>query len=223
MSRLFMLLLTVAALIASAFLSSILDAYKYLGLLWGGVSTVLIARWYWWRVNPQSEIAALATSLTLSIILALFLPDVKDADGKLVTDYYTLRLMIVVFTSAIVWVIVAFATSKEPDERAIEFYKKMRIPGPGWRKVAEMTGVKPEEGQLLVATLGWIGCVALIIGLLIGVGKLLFHEWAQGATAIAIAGAGGILMALQFRKLTFNDTPSDSEPAAEAPVPAVEQ
>jgi hypothetical protein len=74
------------------------------------------------------------------------------------------------------WVAVALVTSRKPSERAIEFYKRMRIPGPGWRKVAEITGVKPEEGQLLAATLGWIGCVALILGLLVGVGKLLFHE-----------------------------------------------
>jgi len=211
MSRLFMLLLTVVALISSAFLASILDAYKYLGLLWGGVSTVLIARWYWWRVNPQSEIAAIATSLLLSVVLAFSLPDARDEAGKVLTDYYTLRLMIVVFSSTIMWIIVAFLTSKEPDDRAIEFYKRMRIPGPGWRKVAEMTGVEPEEGQLGAATLGWLGCVALIIGLLIGVGKLLFHEWEQGTIAIIIALVGGIVMALQFKKLTFIDDTDSSE------------
>ena len=210
MSRIFMLLLTVAALVASAFLSSILDAYKYLGLLWGGVSTVLIARWYWWRVNPQAEIAAIVTSLTLSIVLAVWMPDAKGANGEMLADYYTIRLLIVTLFAFIMWVTIAFVTSKEPSERAIAFYKRMRIPGPGWRKVAEITGVEPEEGQLVAATFGWIGCVALILGLLIGVGKLLFHEWGQGFISVGIALAGGILMALQFKRLTFiSDAPKD--------------
>ena len=216
MSRIFMLLLTVAALVASAFLSSILDAYKYLGLLWGGVSTVLIARWYWWRVNPQAEIAAIATALTLSIVLALFMPDAKDVNGKTLADYYTIRLLIVTLYSFVMWVTVALATSRKPSERAVEFYKRMRIPGPGWRKVAELTGVEPEEGQLMAATLGWIGCVALILGLLVGVGKLLFHEWGQGSLGIAIAVIGGIVMTMQFKKLTFTSDPSKKETAETA-------
>jgi hypothetical protein len=178
---------------------------------------VLIARWYWWRVNPQAEIAAIVTSLTLSIVLAVWMPDAKGANGEMLADYYTIRLLIVTLYALIVWVVVALVTSKEPSERAIEFYKRMRIPGPGWRKVAEITGVEPEEGQLMAATLGWLGCVALILGLLIGVGKLLFHEWEQGFLSVGIALAGGILKAFQFKRLTFlSDEPKDDAKKEEA-------
>ena len=200
-SRLSMLGLTIVALLVSTRLTSIIDAYKYLGLAWGGIGTVMIARWYWWRVNPWSEITAFAGSLVIGNLLAFYLPDVKEPEP---IDYYTVRLLITIVSVTILWVIVTFLTgSKQPTEKHIEFYRKMRIPGPGWRKVAELAGVEPVKGELMTNTLAWIGCTVFILGLLISIGKFLFHEWTPAFIYLAVATAGGLLLRRQMKRMTF--------------------
>ncbi len=45
--------------VCAALDDSVGDAWKYLFNLTAGVGLVMILRWYWWRVNAWSEIAAL--------------------------------------------------------------------------------------------------------------------------------------------------------------------
>ncbi len=48
-------------------LSSIEGAWRFLLAIGSGTGLVLILRWYWWRINAWSEIAAMLTSMVVSL------------------------------------------------------------------------------------------------------------------------------------------------------------
>ncbi len=215
-SRICMLLLTVLALVASALLTSILGAYKYLGVLTAGVGTVMIARWYWWRVNPWSEISALACSLAVGNALAfVWLPDVRDASGKVVENWFAVRVAINVAATFFVWVGVTLITSRAPCSQTLAFFRRMRIAGPGWRRVARQTGVEPIRHELLDSAVAWLAAVAMLFGLLLGIGSLIFHRWLPAGICGVLAVAGAGVLARQMRRMQFLSDP----PAEPAPIP----
>lgn len=188
-SRVFMVLLTIVALLVTVRLTTILDAYKYLGLFWGGIGTVMIARWYWWRVTAWSEIVAIAVSLVVGNLAAYFLADPEGA------DYFGIRLLLTIGISTVAWVGVTLWVNKRPRPQALAFYREMRIAGPGWRRVSEETGVAPEEQSLVTSGAAWLLCCALMIAILVGTGKLLFHEWTAAGICVAVAGVSAFGLA----------------------------
>lgn len=127
------MLLIIGALIITSRVTSILDLYKYIGMILSGIGTVMIARWYWWRVNPYSEIAAIATSFVVGNYLQIKYP------STLATDLFAVRVVIIMIVSTLVWVVVTYMTSKVPGKQITSFYLKMRIEGPGWGKVRSLT------------------------------------------------------------------------------------
>ena len=52
----------VLAAVVTLFMTSVGEAWKYMLTLTAGVGLVMILRWYWWRINAWSEIAALIAS-----------------------------------------------------------------------------------------------------------------------------------------------------------------
>ena len=101
------------------------------------------------------------------------------------------------------WVVVTFFTTKAPHPTHIKFFEKMRIAGPGWKKVAELSKVEAIKGEILNSTLCWIGCTVMILGLLMSTGKFLFLQWVSGGIYLAVAIAGGLLLRSQMKKMTF--------------------
>jgi SSS family solute:Na+ symporter len=198
LSRLLMLALTIIALLITTKLSSILSAYKYLSVMFGGIATVMIARWYWWRVNPYSEISAIITSL----IVANFL-QIKLQSGPAM-DLYAVRLVITVVVVTSVWITVTFLTSsKKPDEHMIRFYSKMKIPGPGWKKLRDTAGVGPYPDELKQSVMGWLSCIVFLYSLMIGIGKLLFHQWIAAFMCMVLAAISGLILKKILSKMRF--------------------
>ena len=202
-SRVCMLLLTVLALVASTKLTSILDAYKYLGVLTAGIGTVMIARWYWWRVNAWSEISALLSSLIVGHTLAIIVPDVKDQTGRILENWFAVRVAVNIAITSVVWIAITLLTSRQPCVQAIAFYKRMRIAGPGWQEIALRTGVAPVRHELWNSTIAWLASLTLLFSLLVGIGMVIFHQWSAAALCGALALAGALVLRRQLQKTQF--------------------
>jgi SSS family solute:Na+ symporter len=197
-ARIGMILLTITALIITTKLYSVLGAYKYLGVIYGGIGTVMIARWYWWRVNPYSEISAIITSLIVANLLHLMLPSTSGA------DLFAVRVFITVILVTAVWVTVTFLTSKEtPNKHTIAFYSKMRISGPGWKRVRKLAGVEPDAGEFTRSLVGWLSCVVFLFSVVLGIGKFLFHLWLPGSIYIGVAIVTGYILKKTIAKIRF--------------------
>lgn len=195
-SRILMLGLMITALLLASKLSSILAAYKYLSVVFGGIATVMIARWYWWRINPWSEISAIIASLVVGNLSQVIF---TSYDGK---DLYAVRLAITVLAVTATWVTVTYLTSsRKPGRHIIDFYRKMQIPGPGWKKVKDLAGCDTEKSELMISFTGWISCVVFIYSLTLGIGKLLFHEFPTGFLCLILSVVSGLVLAKVLKKM----------------------
>ena len=54
-------------------LASIEQAWKLLIVTGAGTGTVLLLRWFWWRINAWSEVSAMAVAAAVSLYLQLVL------------------------------------------------------------------------------------------------------------------------------------------------------
>lgn len=205
-SRLLMIGLIVTALLLASKLSSILAAYKYLSVVFGGIATVMIARWYWWRVNPWSEISAIISSLIVGNLTQVIF---TSYDGK---DLYAVRLVITVLTVTTTWITVTYLTSSQkPNRFIIDFYRKMRIPGPGWKKVKELAGYNSDRSELMINFAGWISCVIFIYSLTLGIGKILFQEFFTGFSCFILSVLSGFVLTKILKKMKiFNSVDYNS-------------
>lgn len=203
--RVLMLALMITALLLASKLSSILAAYKYLSVVFGGIATVMIARWYWWRVNAFSEISAIIAGLVVGNITQIVF---TTHNG---TDLYAVRLIITVGLVTATWVTVTILTSpKIPDKHLIDFYSKMKIPGPGWKRVRLLAGVKPEKTELLTSFTGWISCCVFIYSLTLGIGKLLFKQFNAAAYCIGLSLLSGLVLIRVLKKMKIFDSKAGS-------------
>lgn len=185
-SQLVTMLLMIVSLIVTFYLESIGAAWKLLLVTGAGTGTVLLLRWFWWRINAWSEVSAMIAAAGCSLFLQLGLKWNSD-DPK---DFAYLMLVTVAVTTA-VWVAVTLMTSAEPMEKLVAFYRRARPGGPGWKRVAAEAGItEPSAGGSLAAQFAnWLlGCL-LIYAFLFGSGYVIFGNWAKGIVLLV----GGLL------------------------------
>jgi SSS family solute:Na+ symporter len=182
-SRIAMVCLLVTATFIASKLTSILGVYKYIGLVESGVCLVMILRWYWWKVSPVSEISALA----VSIVVGNFLQWYPGTSGD---GLYAVRVLINLSVTTIVWISMTLYFNRAPADQAVAFYRKMRIGGPGWKKISRETGIPPLDSNLILSLKAWIASVFTLYSLLVFIGKILLHQWTGALTALICALAG---------------------------------
>jgi Na+/proline symporter len=192
-SALVLLLGGFAAWLMIVFHVSVDDAWKFLAALGAGVGLVFILRWFWWRINAWSEIAAMVGSLVFFALLS----------GLPMNGSY--RGMLVALLCLASWLTVTFLTRPEPDATLCAFFRKVRPDGAGWRRVASLCPDARADGtlgrSLLCALLG----TAAIWLTLPGIGAVIFGEWGRAAiclcaAAIALAVLLRLLPSLQPRR-----------------------
>jgi SSS family solute:Na+ symporter len=179
-SRLATMLVMALALLGASVMTNVGDAWKYLFNLTAGVGLVMILRWYWWRVNAWSEIAALATSALVSngIILLRIFPDADpDATAK--------TLLLTVPITTLVWIAVTFLTKPEPQATLLRFYERVRPSALGWGPIAMHARPAPGAEPLAVNALDWLAGCGLVYGSLFGIGKLVLDDLNQGFAYLA--------------------------------------
>jgi len=182
-SRLATLVLMVASLVVTTFLTSIEGAWRFLLAIGAGTGLVLILRWYWWRINAWTEISAMIASLVISV--TLWFGAGLDPDDPI---QWAWIMMATVAGSTLVWVAVTYLTRPEDDRILDAFYRRVRPGGRGWRTVAVRTGFGEEgmDGGPLNWT-NWLAGVVSVYATLFGVGRLIFGDLVQAGIFLGIA------------------------------------
>lgn len=165
-SRVFTLLLMVVSAVVTTFITRISGAWEFIIECGAGLGLVLILRWYWWRINAWSEIAAVVTPFVL-------LPFVKMSDISFPESLYFLS-----GGTTIAWLVVTFLT-KPTDELTLKnFFLRIKPGGTLWKPVfnklsdAERQHFNTEK--LRYNFIGWISGVVLVYSFLFGTGGVLF-------------------------------------------------
>lgn len=203
-SQLVTVLLMIASVIVTFYMSSIQDAWKVLLVTGAGTGTVLLLRWFWWRVNAWSEVSAMIAAAVVSIFLQVVL---KWDSGN--PRQFAYLMLVTVGITTVVWVVTTYLTSPEPNEKLIAFYNRVRPEGPGWNRIAAQAGLSEEhsQGSLSLQIFNWILGCALIYGSLFGIGKLIFKEWAAAALYLLVAIVAGVLIS---RNLSRGETTAET-------------
>jgi solute:Na+ symporter, SSS family len=189
-SQIVTVLLMAVSLVITFNLDSIGGAWKLLLVTGAGTGTVLLLRWFWWRINAWSEVSAMVAAASVSLYLQIYL----KWDSEQPRDFAYLMLVTVAITT-VVWLVVTLVTSPEPTERLIKFYRRVCPGGPGWKRIAAVAGSENEGSRLSAEIVNWAcGCV-LIYASLFAIGKLIFKEWGAGIMLATVAIVAAMVIA----------------------------
>ena len=195
------LLMLVAALFTLV-LETARSSFDLLLSVGAGTGLLYLLRWFWWRINAWSEIAAMASSFLLAI--ALF---IAQRRGAAIPSHISLMVMVAVTTT--VWLSTAFLTRPTDAATLKDFYRRARPGGPGWAAVrAECPGVSPAD-DATQSFIGWASGVGVVYGALLGVGQLLLGRTGLGLVGVAVALVAAIVLIRTLPKL-WTDAPSPS-------------
>src|SRR5712691_10357181 len=187
-------------------LASIEQAWKLLIVTGAGTGTVLLLRWFWWRINAWSEVSAMAVAAAVSLYLQIAL----KWDGDRPRDFAYIMLVTVSLTT-IAWLLVTWMTPPEPGATLETFYRRVRPQGPGWKPVAASAGPVVIPGSLRLELLNaLLGCV-LVYGALFGVGEILLRSALLGFGLLVLSALAAVLIA---RNLEHADGDSATSAAA---------
>ena len=184
-SRISVVLIMLVAGVTSLFMNSIAGAWKFLIALNAGIGLVQILRWYWWRINAWSEIAAMVTSAVVSAIV-FTLPQTKDN--------FAYQMLIIVPTSTLVWLVITLVTAPVSEEKLIAFYQRVRPNGGWWGRIPSVANVQSTAESSTPALLNWVLGSAFVYCTLFGVGKLLLGFYGVGILFLLIALITGSLI-----------------------------
>ncbi len=179
-------LLTVISAIVTHYMDSIAGAWKLLIVTGAGTGTVLILRWYWWRINAWSEVSAMAAAFLVSVTLQTAFH--LDSDNPVQFAYL---ILITVAVTTVVWVATTLLTAPESDTTLLRFYRKVRPSPAGWRRIQQLAPEIPASNDLGWNLLDWLAGCALVYGALFGIGKVILNDFALGTLFLAIAIAAG--------------------------------
>ncbi len=182
-------LLTLISAVVTFYMDSIAGAWKLLVVTGAGTGSVLLLRWYWWRINAWSEVSAMISAF----IVSASLQTVWKLDTDKPVEFAWIMIITVAITT-VVWLATTFLTKPEPENVLVAFYARTRPSVFGWGPIARLKPeVKPARDGLS-NLLDWISGCVLIYGILFGTGKLLLHETGIGVALIAAGLVGAAVI-----------------------------
>jgi solute:Na+ symporter, SSS family len=151
-----------------------------------GSGLLYLLRWYWWRINAWSEVAAMAVSFAVAI--GFFI------SGRMGNAFApTTVLLVTVFATTFAWITTTLLTRPESEARLIEFYRLVRPAGPGWGPIPAKAGVGPSPDSIPTQLLGWVLGCTFVYATLFGAGSALYGHTPQvimWACVWILSGAG---------------------------------
>jgi len=202
--RITTVVLMIVAGIFALLLQDALGSFQIILQIGAGTGLLFILRWFWWRINAGSEIAAMVISFAVAMYFQFGhahtgLPELTGWE----------ELIIGVIITTVGWVTVTFLTRPTDKETLVHFCKVARPGGPGWQKVikqakAEDEDIEPLEDEAWRVPQGILcmalGCIA-IYGTLFATGYWIYGRWilASVITVVAVIASGFLYKA--WRKL----------------------
>ena len=199
--RFSVVILMIISSVIAILLTNALQLFDIILMFGAGTGSIFILRWFWWRINAWSEIAAMSSSGIISIALtneSLFNLIFND-DGF--PAYMKFPFIVLVTTS--IWLIVTFITPADEKETLIKFYKKTKPGGPGWNKIKEHITMSDEKEEWIVPR----GIICMIIGCitiysaLFSTGYFIYGEISSAIIFLLVTIVSGLVLFKNAKKI----------------------
>jgi Na+/proline symporter len=202
------ILMIFSASLALTILEDATQAFDLLLLSGAGSGAIYLLRWFWWRINAWTEIAAMISATIVAIVLVFWVPD--EIVATTLIDGSTVKLLIAVCITTLVWIGTTFVTKPESMEVLISFYKKVHPGGPGWQKVID--SAKQANVELEVDNTSWdlpisllnvfLGCIG-IYSALFAIGYFVYGNFGMGQIFAGIFGMSIYFMLRTWPKMNL--------------------
>lgn len=181
------------------------DAFDIILQIGAGTGLLYLIRWFWWRVNAWCEVVAMISSFIVSIIFLIL-----GKNGIHVSTH--IALLITIAFTTVSWVLTAFFGPETDRQTLINFYKRTRPFGPGWKKIRREAGISETEikgthENIPLALLGWISGCSVIWSALFTVGNFLYGRLEYAFMLLGIFIIGSIALIYTINKLWSGNTP----------------
>ncbi len=181
--------LMLSTVIITKYLDTASEAFALLLSVGAGTGLIYLLRWFWWRINAWSEIAAMLTSLAVAGYFLIARPELSDH----------VKLLLAVGLSTAVWMVVTFATAPADEATLRRFYERVRPAGPGWKSVRRKSGLAPSPDSMPQSLLGWVlGCLS-VYSALFGAGSFLYGETTMGIVYLLAFAISAIALSRLLR------------------------
>jgi len=180
LSRMLVVALMVVGGATAYVMQSIRGAWELFFGMTVGIGGLYIMRWWWWRVNAWSEIAAWISTATVYVGLHVAYPGIE----------FGWHLIITAGVSTICWFVVAWITPPTDPEVLLAFYERVRPGSPWWGPVAARSRVAA-PGLGWSDVIDWVAGLVFIYAGLFGVGKTILVGWGAGAAYLLLATLAG--------------------------------
>jgi SSS family solute:Na+ symporter len=184
-SKIFIVLLVIASGYTAAHITSIQSAWQLLLGMGAGTGSVLMLRWYWWRINAWSEIS----SMIAAFIVSTSLQHVHFSGN--ISVVFAKTTMITTAATTLVWLITTLLTRPETDERLLRFYRRVQPTIHGWKRVAALAPEIEPVQDLGANAFDWVMGCTLVYCCLFGIGELVLQAWLAGTILLACGAAAG--------------------------------
>lgn len=180
--------LMLLAAIFALFLTNAMQAFNILLQIGAGTGLLFLLRWFWWRINALSEIAAMLISLLVAVYFEVIY------EGDLPAHY---RLIIGVGLTTIGWLVATLVTRPTDTATLKSFYSLIRPHSMGWQPIAREVDTMVDgtvDSSLSTEILLVFVASIMVYALLFGTGYLLYGSYIFGAVSMAVAAFSAVVI-----------------------------
>ena len=187
-------LLMISAAALTFVLTTASESFNLILSIGAGTGLIYILRWFWWRINAWSEIAAMIGSFVIAF--GFF---IARKMGYAVASHVS--LIMTVAATTVIWLIVTYVARPTDPATLRSFYALVRPAGPGWKAIREQSKLEPSPDSLTTSLLGWIvGCFFVYAGLF-GTGSFIYGRTTGGFLWLGVFILAGISLLVLIPRL----------------------
>ena len=208
--------LMIAACLLALTLRNALQAFEILLLIGAGTGLLFLLRWFWWRINAYSEIAAMCFAFPIAVYFQLWHASVcckcfDMTDETFMSSWLSnsgYQLVFSVALTTIGWLLVTYLTPPDSKETLYAFVRKTRAGGPGWKKVYEqakkdgvsLAGENDKWPVPMGILCSFVGCVAIYCSLF-AVGSFLYGSYTNACALLIVTVASALILFSSWKKM----------------------
>jgi len=205
--RISVICLMIVSSIVALMLNNALQLFQIILMFGAGTGSIFILRWFWWRINAWSEIAAMICSGVVSILFEFTPIGSMIFSEDFIQPYFKFPMVVLITT--FVWVIVTFITKPDDDETLVKFYKKTKPGGPGWKRIKDLAKLSESENNS-----EWIvprGILCMILGCfaiysaLFSTGYFIYGEIISGVIFLTTTIIFSYILFIISKKILSNE------------------